>query len=265
MSTNGVPSAGAAPPTPASGQARTAYLATCFWQKKDGGGKEGGQLSYAIARDGFRFADAVNDSRPIVAATVGDRLIRDPMILRDPDGKTFHLVATNAWKGRNLLFDSTNLVHWENERLVQIVPERADKTCAPETRQFVVHWTSSLDNKWDTAAIWCAASTDLKTFSTPKILMQEQKGCLDADILYANGKWHMVYRCVGIWMRIADRALSPYDQPVKNPFGLDVTAWASEKSEVPMVTRKRLMPVTGSMSVLRMSLICASVWFFDIT
>ena len=217
-----VPAACAAEENAANGEPTSAYLAAYFWEKKDARGKEDSQLYYAIARDGFRFADAVNDRRPIVAATVGDRLIRDPMLLRDPDGKTFHLVATNAWKGRSLiLFDSTDLVHWENQRLVQIAPERADKTWAPEmlwdpeTRQFVVYWTSSLDNVWDTAAIWYATSTDLKTFSTPKVLMREEKGCLDADILYANGKWHMVYRYLGIWMRMADHALGPYEKPVR--------------------------------------------------
>ncbi len=214
--------AGAADSTPALEPARTAYLAAYFWEKKDAAGKEDSQLYYAIAREGFRFADAVNDRRPIVAATMGDRLIRDPMILRDPDGKTFHLVATNAWKGRSLvLFDSSDLVHWENQRLVQIAPERADKTWAPEmlwdpeTKQFVVYWTSSLDNVWATAAIWYATSTDLKTFSDPKVLMREEKGCLDADILYAGGKWHMVYRYLGIWTRTADHALGPYEKPVK--------------------------------------------------
>ena len=201
---------------------KTAYLAAYFSPHEDAEHKEDSQLYYAIARDGLRFADSVNAGKPIVASTLGGRLIRDPMIMRDPDGRTFHLIATNAWKGRSLsLFDSPDLVHWENERLVEIAPERADKVWAPEllwdpeTRQFVAYWTSSIDGVWKTAAIWYATSTDLKTFSAPKVLMREENGCLDADILYAAGKWHMVYRYTGIWMRTAEHALGPYENPVK--------------------------------------------------
>ncbi len=202
--------------------AKTAYLPAYFSPGEASQHKKDSPLNTAIPRSGWRFADAVNAGRPIVAATLGGRLIRDPMILRDPDGKTFHLIATNAWKGRCLtLFDSPDLVHWENERLVQIAPEQADMTWAPEllwdpeTRQFVAYWTSSTDHVWDTAAIWYATSPDLKTFSAPKVLMREQKGCLDADILYAAGKWHMVYRYTGIWMRTAEHALGPFGNPVK--------------------------------------------------
>ena len=213
-----------AAPAPAAdeGEPTTAYLAAYFWQKKDADGKEDSKLYYAIARDGFRFAEAVNDRRPVVAATVSDRLIRDPMLMRDPDGRGFHLIATVSWKGRALvIFDSPDLVHWTNERLVQVSTEKADMTWAPElrwdpeTRQFFAYWTSSVDNEWNTSAIWYATSTDLKTFSEPKVLMREAKGCLDADVIYADGKWRMVYRYVGLWMRTADHALGPYENPVK--------------------------------------------------
>ena len=205
-----------------SGEQPTAYLAAYFWEKQDKNGREDSKLYYAIAREGFRFADAVNGRKPVLAATVSDGLTRDPMILRDPDGKTFHLIATVSWKGRSLvLFDSADLVHWTNERLVEISASNADMTWAPElrwdpeTRQYFAYWTSSVDHTWDTAAIWYATSTDLKTFSEPKVLMREDKGCLDADIVYAGGKWRMVYRYTGIWMRTAEHALGPYENPVK--------------------------------------------------
>jgi sucrose-6-phosphate hydrolase SacC (GH32 family) len=201
----------------------TAYLAAYFWEKKGSDGKEDSKLYYAVARDGFRFADAVNKLKPVLAATLGDKITRDPMILRDPDGKSFHLIATSSWKGRFLiLFDSSDLVHWTNERVVTVAPENADMTWAPElrwdpeTKQYFAYWTSSTDHKWSTAAIWYATSSDLKTFSAPKVLMREPKdGCLDADVLYAQGKWHMVYRYTGIWMRTADHAFGPYENPVK--------------------------------------------------
>lgn len=200
----------------------SSYLAAYFCETKGSDGKENSRLYYAIARDGFRFADAVNRNQPIVSATLGDKIIRDPMVLRDPDGRGFHLIATVSWKGRSLiLFHSPDLIHWTNERVVQVSTEHADMTWAPEvrwdpeTKQYFAYWTSSVDHTWATASIWYATSTDLKTFSAPQVLMHEKGGCLDADILYAQGKWHMVYRYTGIWMRTADHAFGPYDNPAK--------------------------------------------------
>ena len=199
-----------------------AYLAAYFCETKGSDGKENSRLYYAIARDGFRFANAVNGNKPIVTATLGDKIIRDPMILRDPDGKSFHLIATVSWKGRSLiLFDSPDLIHWTNQRVVQVSTEDADMTWAPEvrwdpeTKQYFAYWTSSVNHTWSTAAIWYATSADLKTFSAPRVLMREANGCLDADVVYAGDKWHMVYRYTGIWMRTADHAFGPYDNPVK--------------------------------------------------
>jgi hypothetical protein len=207
---------------PAVPEEKNAYLAAYFCEKKTADGKEDSALYYAIARHGFRFADAVNHNQPVLRASLGDKITRDPMILRDPNTNGFHLIATTSWKGRSLiLFDSPDLIHWQNERLVEISPENADMTWAPELRwdpeskQYFAYWTSSVNHTWSTAAIWYATSSDLKTFSAPKVLMREKDGCLDADIVCAGGKWHMVYRYTGIWMRTADHAFGPYSNPAK--------------------------------------------------
>jgi predicted GH43/DUF377 family glycosyl hydrolase len=200
---------------------KTAYLAAYFCEKKNSDGSENSQLYYAISKDGFRFAYAVNHNQPILAATMDDKLIRDPTVMRGPDG-VFHMVATVSWKNRPFtLWDSKDLVHWENERLVDCAPPGASKTWAPDllwdpdTKQYVVFWTAEVNHDWNTACIWYATSRDLKQFSEPKVLMREKGGCLDADIINCKGKWYMVYRYNGIWIRSADKALGPYENPVK--------------------------------------------------
>jgi hypothetical protein len=164
----------------------------------------------------------VNKAQAILKSTLDDKLIRDPMIMRDPDGKSFHLIATVSWKNRPFtIWDSTDLIHWTGERLIDCAPEDATLTWAPEmlwdpeTKQYVAYWTGAVKGDWGTACIRYATSTDLKTFSKPQILMKEKEGCLDADIIQADGKWRMVYRYKGIWMRTADHALGPYENPVK--------------------------------------------------
>jgi len=212
-----------APATADNGKApMDAYLAVYFCEKTDASGNQDCKLYYAISKDGFKFTDAVNYPNPVLASTVGGQLLRDPMIMRDPDGHTFHLTATTATDGRNIvLFDSTDLVNWTNERLVEVAPPNADMAWAPEirwdpeTKQYFAYWTSSIDHQWKTASIWYATSPDLKTFSEQNVLMQESDGCLDADIVSAGGKWYMVYRFTGIWMRTSDHAFGPYENPTK--------------------------------------------------
>lgn len=97
--------------TPAS----AGYLAAYF-DKTEGAADNPEKLHYALSRDGFHFT-ALNGGKAVLASTLGDKKMRDPMILRDQKG-VFHLVVTNSWDKRPFtLWDSPDLIHWQNERL----------------------------------------------------------------------------------------------------------------------------------------------------
>lgn len=175
-------------------------------------------MYYALSTDGLIFNKLLNDGKPIIGASFDDKLIRDPMILKDKNG-VYHLIATVSWKNRPFtVWDSKDLVTWENERLVDAAPENASLTWAPElgydreNDQYFAYWTGSVNNDWGTACIRYATTKDFIKFSEPKILVKEDRGgILDANIIYADGKYHMVYRFFGTWMRTSDHALGPYE------------------------------------------------------
>lgn len=178
-------------------------------------GNDETHMYYALSENGFMFRP-LNGGEPVLSASYDDRLIRDPMVFRDKNG-IYHLVATVSWKNRPFtIWDSTDLVHWENERLIDVAPEGATKTWAPELAYddekdiYFVHWTAEINNDWNTASIYYATTEDFKSFSEPKLLYKDDVGILDANITNVDGVYHMVYRKNGIWVATSEHATGPY-------------------------------------------------------
>ena len=86
-----------------------------------GNGEDG--LHLAWSRDGYRW-EALNEGRSFLAPKVGEsKLMRDPCLLRGPDG-TFHMVWTTSWNGKTIGYaSSSDLVHWSEQ---QAIPVMAD-------------------------------------------------------------------------------------------------------------------------------------------
>lgn len=213
-SASGQETAHAATAPGTKGKPHVAYLAAYMT------GSDERHLYYAISTNGFRFDLLVKGGQPILGATMDDKLVRDPMLFLDQQG-VYHMVATVSWKHRPFtIWDSTNLVHWTNERLVDVAPEGATKTWAPELAydrakdQYFVYWTAEVTNNWNTAAIYYATTKDFKTFSKPEVLYREPTvGILDANIIYDKGTYHLIYRFKGIWKVTSRNALGPYTNP----------------------------------------------------
>ena len=184
-------------------------------------GSDEKHLYFAVSEDGYLF-DAINGGRPILGASFDDRLVRDPHIFKDKDG-VYRMVATVSWKNRPFtIWDSKDLVHWENERLVDVAPPDASKTWAPElaldeeSGLYFVYWTAEQNNDWDTAAIWYATTRDFRKWSEPKVLYRAQGGILDANIVKIDGIWNLVFRGTvdgkkGIHLAVSRSALGPYE------------------------------------------------------
>lgn len=188
---------------------KTAYLVA--YMKGD----DENHLYYALSEEGFKFTP-LNNGNPVLEANLNDKLIRDPHVIKDKDG-VYHLVATVSWTKRPFtVWDSKDLVRWENERLVDVAPDSASKTWAPEffyddeNDTYFVHWTGEINNDWNTASIYYSTTDDFQHFSAPKILYKDDMGILDANITKINGKYHLVYRKNGIWVATSDHAQGPY-------------------------------------------------------
>ena len=90
-----------------SPSAQQHYLFSYF----TGNGEDG--LHFAHSTDGYKWT-AINGGKSLLKPTAGsDKLMRDPSIVRGPDG-TFHMVWTVSWGERGIGYSSSqDLIHWD--------------------------------------------------------------------------------------------------------------------------------------------------------
>lgn len=115
----------------------TKYL-FCYFT---GNEPENESVHFAVSEDGYHFT-ALNNNEKIITQTLGKKYCRDPFIFRDEDN-VFHIIATDmrcydGWSSNHsmVLWDSRDLVHWENERIIDFSQfeetKSADRVWAPQ-------------------------------------------------------------------------------------------------------------------------------------
>ena len=206
------------PPPPADPEPTSAYLFAHF----TGESPRGEQIYFAVSEDGLNWTD-LNNSEPVLVSTLGDKGVRDPSLIRSPNGKTFTLLATDLRIANGKGWDaarfhgSTSLVFWESTDLVNwSAPWTVDVsssipgvgcTWAPEaiyddsTGDYFVYWaTISPLNGVREARIYGARTKDFRTFTPPQLYI-ERAGegvnagdLIDTQIIAVKGAKHRYYR-----------------------------------------------------------------------
>jgi hypothetical protein len=131
----------------------------------------------------------LNDGKPNFTSTIGTTGLRDPYIVRSPDGDTFYLMATDLkWfsgeKGPDRkhyiqVWESHDLVNWSKQRDVLVSPPNVQNTYAPEAvwddsiGAYVVFWTSKLDNNNYYTPMY-ATTRDFVTFTEAQIWQPDE-------------------------------------------------------------------------------------------
>ena len=193
------------------------------------------QIFFGLSKDG-RDWEALNDRKPVLVSGVGEKGARDPYIVRSHDGKTFYLLATDLsinrlpdWNRAThagsqslLVWESPDLVHWSEPRLVKVAADDAGCTWAPEavydedTRDYLVFWASM--NKRDNFAkqrIWACRTRDFKTFGKPFIYIEKPNHVIDTDIVREDGKYYRFSkdeRDKAITMEVSSKLMGPWQE-----------------------------------------------------
>nr|UMZ45334.1 hypothetical protein [Paramyrothecium sp.] len=125
-----------------------------------------GENIYFAASDGNNALSwtELNDGQPVIRSSEGTKGLRDPFLIRSPEGDTFYMIATDLSIGSGTSWDSAvrhgshyievwesnDLIHWSEQRHVRIAPDNAGNTWAPEAYYddelgaYIVFWASSL-------------------------------------------------------------------------------------------------------------------------
>jgi Glycosyl hydrolases family 43 len=182
------------------------------------GTADGEQIYLAASRgnDPLKF-DELNGGRPVLTSTLGDRGVRDPFLIRSPRGDKFYLIATDLrifgngdWDRAQrhgsrsiMVWESADLVHWSDQRMVRVSPPTAGNTWAPEAfwdagrGVYVVFWASKLysaddpDHTGDSYNRMLYATTrDFVTFSPAQVWLDPGHSVIDSTVIQYRGVYY---------------------------------------------------------------------------
>lgn len=174
-------------------------------------------IHFAISADGYNYK-SLNGNKPVIdskliSSTGG---VRDPHILRCEDGKTFYMVVTDmtsskGWDSNRamILLKSTDLVNWSSG-IVNIQnkytgQEDLKRVWAPQTiydpeaKKYMVYWSMKHGDGQD-IIYYAYTNADFTDFEgEPKQLFfpENEKSCIDGDIILKDGTFYMFYKTEG--------------------------------------------------------------------
>ncbi|MDQ1123550.1 family 43 glycosylhydrolase [Microbacterium trichothecenolyticum] len=159
-------------------------------------GVEGGyeKIFYGHSTDGLHW-EKLNDNKSILANLGGDLGVRDPHLVRSPEGDKYWIIGTDlhaegggpggsGWDQLNasknlVVWESTDLVTWSDQRIVFAGLDKAGCVWAPEaiyneaTGEYYVYWAArdQTDNNTPDWALrmYLTKTRDFVTFTTPEI------------------------------------------------------------------------------------------------
>jgi beta-xylosidase len=172
-------------------------------------GKSG--VHFALSEDGYRWT-ALRGGAAWVKPEQADELMRDPFVTKGPDG-TYHMVWTWEWRTPFIGHaTSKDLVTWSAQQKIPMFAGTAGvrNVWAPEicwdrqSRHWIVFWSTTIDGRFtETLAegkgglnhrIYSMTTKDWVTFTEPKVFFNPGYSVIDATLLEAQGRWHLIFK-----------------------------------------------------------------------
>jgi beta-xylosidase len=175
-------------------------------------GQDGLHLAYSY--DGLKWT-ALNNDASYLAPNVGGKLMRDPCIIKGPDGR-YHMVWTTGWWENNIgIAHSDDLMHWSDEAMLPVMASFAGvmNTWAPEIfydeekRQYLIFWSSAVPNTFPETAdrgdirsttgvsinhrVYYTTTRDFVTYADAKLFYDGGFVSIDASILRDGRRYTM--------------------------------------------------------------------------
>jgi hypothetical protein len=187
----------------AFGQTDDVYLFSYF----KGNGEDG--LHLAFSEDGYKWTALKNDSSFLTPTAGFDKLMRDPCVIKGPDG-LFHMVWTASWNEKGIGYtNSPDLINWSPQQYFEVMKdEPAARNCwAPEifydekSKQYMIFWATTIAGKFPETQskkenaynhrIYYVTTEDFKTFSDTDILYDMDFNVIDATLIKDKSKYVM--------------------------------------------------------------------------
>lgn len=159
--------------------AKKVYLFSYFTKNGEDG------LHLAWSRDGLKWNPLKEGRAFFKPPETVSRLVRDPSIVRAPDG-VFHMVWTGSWSGKTIGYASSkDLIHWTDVRSLPVMThEPTARNCwAPELFRdgdgtYYIIWSTTIPGRFPETAgssetdynhrMYYTTTRDFKTFADTK-------------------------------------------------------------------------------------------------
>ncbi len=189
-----------------------AYLFTHFVGTE--GNADCEQIYFSLSKDGINWT-TLNEAAPILTSTVGELGVRDPHIIRSPEGDKFFIVATDLsiYNRRDdshrwgtcqtsgsksiVIWESTDLVNWSEARLVKVAPDNAGCTWAPETvyddatGRYMVFWASKVaGDNYTKQRVYRSYTRDFVNFTPAEVYIETDHSNIDTTFLKEDGVYY---------------------------------------------------------------------------
>ncbi|MFW2514697.1 family 43 glycosylhydrolase, partial [Demequina sp. SO4-13] len=204
-----------------------------------------GEKIYFAASDGNDALnwDELNGGEPTLESEYGTLGLRDPFIIRSPEGDKFYMIATDLSIGRNgdwgaaqregsqylEIWESNDLVNWSEQRHVKVAPDNAGNTWAPEAYyddsigEYVVFWASKLypeDDPDRTTSppneMLYSTTRDFVNFSEPQG-WQTGISRIDSSVLEVDGTYHRFTKDEGAGTTGCSDIIHEYSDELRAP------------------------------------------------
>jgi len=216
-----------------------------------GNGEDGLHLAYSF--DGLNFKP-LNNNKSLLTPRVGGKLMRDPCIIRGPEG-TFHMVWTTSWSQKAIGYaHSRDLVHWSEQKYIPVMEyePRARNCWAPEVfyddtgKQFLIYWSTTIPGRFPETdktgdnglnhRIYYTTTRDFETFTPTKLFYDPGFNTIDATIARDAGRYIMFIKDEtrhppkkNIRIAVSTKAEGPYG-PASEP--ITGSYWAEGPSAI---------------------------------
>ena len=190
------------------------YLFAYFTGNDNTRGEEA--VRFAISDDGYNYR-ALNYNRPVIKSDTISQTggVRDPHIMRGPDNN-FYMVLTDMVSARGwdsnramVLLKSPDLLNWQHSvvNIQQKYPGQDNllrvwapqSIYDPEAGKVMVYWSMKHGDGPDIIYYAYANDdfTDILGEPKPLFLPADGKSCIDGDIVFKDGLYHLFYKTEG--------------------------------------------------------------------
>lgn len=200
-----------------------------------GNGEDGLRFLYSL--DGYRWTNVPGTF--LKPAAGPSKLMRDPSLLRGPDG-TFHLVWTTGWRADQGFgyASSKDLIGWSEQRFIPVMQHEPTtvNVWAPElfhdasTGEFIILWASTIPGRFpdhleardNNHRMYFTKTRDFKTFSQAKLYLDPGFSAIDCFIVKDGGRHVLLIKDnsrpnLNLRVAFGDNPLGPW-RDISGPF-----------------------------------------------